>query len=279
MKFGLYLPNFGDVISAQSVAFLASEAENAGWDGFFLWDHILYRNNLNSPMVDPWIALTAAAMQTQKIHLGTSVTPIARRRPWVLARVTASLDQLSQGRLILSVGLGEPAKVEFGMFGEDTDPKIRAEKLDEGLEILNGLWKGESLSFKGKHYKLSKMTFQPPCFQTPRIPIWVGGFWPNPAPFRRAAHWDGMIPLKKNGWLTPDDVRMILEFVASHRKVDTSFDLAIIGSQNKVRDGLKGKQKVKAYMDAGATWWLESLYTSRNSLDKLLEVIRQGPSR
>lgn len=277
MKFGLYLPNFGDAISAQSIAFLASEAENAGWDGFFLWDHILYRNNLNSPMVDPWIALTAAAMQTQKIHLGTSVTPLARRRPWVLARVTASLDQLSQGRLILSIGLGEPAKVEFGMFGEDPDPKIRAEKLDEGLEILNGLWKGEPFSFKGKHYKLSKMTFQPPCFQKPRIPIWVGGFWPNPAPFRRAAHWDGMIPLKQDGWLSPDDVRMMIEFVASHRKVDTSFDLAIIGSQKKVRDGLKGVQKVKAYMEAGATWWLESLYTSRNSYNKLLELIRQGP--
>ncbi len=279
MKFGLYLPNFGDAISACTVADLAEEAESAGWDGFFLWDHILYRNNLASPMVDPWIALTAAAVQTQSIHLGTSVTPVARRRPWVLARATASLDQLSQGRLILSVGLGEPAKVEFGMFGEDSDPKIRAEKLDEGLEILNGLWKGEPFSFKGKHYKLSKMTFQPPCFQSPRIPIWVGGFWPNPAPFRRAAHWDGVIPLKKNGYLTPEDIQRMLEFIVPHRKNNSSFDLAIIGNQNKVRAGLKGTQKISAYEQAGATWWLESLYTSRNSFSKLLEIIKLGPPR
>ena len=171
VKFGLYLPNFGDAISAHAIADLTSEAESAGWNGFFLWDHILYSNTQLSPMVDPWIALTAAAVQTENIRLGTTVTPLARRRPWVLARTTATLDQLSNGRVILSVGLGEPAKVEFSMFGEQSDPKVRAEKLDESLEILNGLWKGEPFAHKGKHYQISKMTFRPPVVQQPRIPI------------------------------------------------------------------------------------------------------------
>ena len=198
MKYGLYLPNFGEAISAQAIADLASEAESAGWNGFFLWDHILYSKTQTSPMVDPWIALTAAATQTKELRLGTTVTPLARRRPWVLARTTATLDQLSNGRVIISVGLGEPAKVEFSMFGEQADPKIRAEKLDESLDILNGLWKGEPFSYKGKHYQISKMTFQPPVIQKPRIPIWVGGFWPNKAPFRRAALLGWGHPTKEN---------------------------------------------------------------------------------
>lgn len=277
MKYGLYLPNFGEAISAQAIADLASEAESAGWNGFFLWDHILYSKTQTSPMVDPWIALTAAATQTKELRLGTTVTPLARRRPWVLARTTATLDQLSNGRVIISVGLGEPAKVEFSMFGEQADPKIRAEKLDESLDILNGLWKGEPFSYKGKHYQISKMTFQPPVIQKPRIPIWVGGFWPNKAPFRRAALWDGVIPLKKTGGMEPDDVCGILQFINTYREIETPFDFVIIGNQQKVRAGLKGIQKINAYNQAGATWWLESLYTSRNSMPKLMEKIRQGP--
>jgi alkanesulfonate monooxygenase SsuD/methylene tetrahydromethanopterin reductase-like flavin-dependent oxidoreductase (luciferase family) len=277
VKFGLYLPNFGDAISAHAIADLTSEAESAGWNGFFLWDHILYSQTQLSPMVDPWIALTAAAVQTENIRLGTTVTPLARRRPWVLARTTATLDQLSNGRVILSVGLGEPAKVEFSMFGEQSDPKVRAEKLDESLEILNGLWKGKPFAHKGKHYQISKMTFRPPVVQQPRIPIWVGGFWPNQAPFRRAARWDGVIPLKKAGGLDPDDVRSMLEFIYEHRKIETQLDMAIIGYQHHVRAGLSGKKKINAYNQAGATWWLESLFTSRNSMPKLLETIRRGP--
>lgn len=150
MNYGLYLPNFGDETSVRSLATLAHEAEEAGWDGFFLWDHIVYRARPPVNMVDPWIALTAMAMTTERIRLGTTVTPIPRRRPWILARETASLDQLSGGRLILGVGLGDPPDLEFAQFGEEPDNLIRAAKLDEGLDILAGLWSGH-LSVTREH--------------------------------------------------------------------------------------------------------------------------------
>jgi alkanesulfonate monooxygenase SsuD/methylene tetrahydromethanopterin reductase-like flavin-dependent oxidoreductase (luciferase family) len=129
MHFGVYLPNFGAETSALALAELAREAEKAHWDGFFIWDHILANKNQKLPMVDPWVALTAVAMQTKRIRFGTTVTPIARRRPWKLARETTTLDNLSGGRLILSVGLGEPGDAEFEVFGEEADPHVRAEKL------------------------------------------------------------------------------------------------------------------------------------------------------
>jgi alkanesulfonate monooxygenase SsuD/methylene tetrahydromethanopterin reductase-like flavin-dependent oxidoreductase (luciferase family) len=175
MQYGIYLPNFGDEISPRALADLACEAEQAGWDGFFLWDHILYSKTQKLRMVDPWIALAAMAMKTERIRLGTSVTPLPRRRPWKLARETVSLDHLSNGRLILSVGLGEPGDAEFGQFGEETDIKVRAAKLDVGLDVLAGLWRGKSFSYQGKYYQVQKTVFLPPPVQTPRIPVWVGG--------------------------------------------------------------------------------------------------------
>jgi len=277
MKYGIYLPNYGEELSALALADLAGEAEKAGWDGFFLWDHILGSKSQKVRILDPWIALTAMAMQTERIRLGTTVTPLARRRPWKLARETVTLDILSGGRLTLSVGLGEPQKVEFEMFGEDGDPKVRAARLDEGLEVLIGLWKGKPFSFHGQYYHVSKMTFLPTPAQSPRIPIWVGGFWSNKPPFRRAARFDGVIPLKKEGWLTPEDVKMILEFILHHRKDQTPFDIAVIGSWNTERmKGIKGAKKVEIYAQAGATWWLESFYMQRNSNEKLRTRIRQG---
>ncbi len=132
-----------------------------------------------------------------------TVTPFARRCPWKLARETATLDQLSGGRLILGVGLGEPGKAEFEYFGESGEPKVRAAKLDEGLDILTGLWRGKPFSYEGEHFHLKKMSFGSRPVQTPRIPIWVGGFWPNKPPFRQAAKWDCVIPLKKRKFVGP----------------------------------------------------------------------------
>jgi alkanesulfonate monooxygenase SsuD/methylene tetrahydromethanopterin reductase-like flavin-dependent oxidoreductase (luciferase family) len=165
MHFGLYLPNFGNEVSALALADLAAEAEQAGWYGFFLWDHMLYSKSQKLNIVDPWIALTAVAMKTTRIRFGTTVTPVSRRRPWHLARETATLDHLSGGRLILSVGLGEPAEAGYPFFGEDPDPRVRAEKLDEGLDILAGLWSGKRFIYQGKHYQIEKMAFQPTCMQ------------------------------------------------------------------------------------------------------------------
>ncbi len=141
MKFGLLLPNFGDHSHPRKLAELANVAEDAGWDGFFIFDHIL-PSVPGTPVVDPWIAMSAIAMVTNRIRLGTMVTPLPRRRPWKLARETASLDALSDGRLVLGLGLGGPPDREFETFGEESDDKIRAAQLDEGLEVLTGLWKG-----------------------------------------------------------------------------------------------------------------------------------------
>jgi alkanesulfonate monooxygenase SsuD/methylene tetrahydromethanopterin reductase-like flavin-dependent oxidoreductase (luciferase family) len=232
-------------------------------------------------MVDPWITLTAIAMNTKRIRFGPSVTPIARRRPWKLARETATLDNLSGGCLILGVGLGAPADAEFAYFGEEPDARTRAAKLDEGLEILAGLWRGKPFAFQGKHFQIQKTVFLPTPLQKPRIPIWVGGWWPNPAPFRRAARWDGVIPLKTQGPLmTPDDVREMLRFIREHRASDQPFDVAIIGSrETRGKGGVKGAAKVAQFAEAGATWWLESLYLARNSVEKMRAAIRLGPPR
>ena len=280
MRYGIYLPNFGVETDAQVLAELAREAEASGWDGFFLWDHILYSKSQRLTMVDPWVTLTAVAMNTETIRFGTTVTPVARRRPWKLARETATLDRLSGGRLILSVGLGDPREAEFEYFGEEGDDRVRAAKLDEGLDILVGLWRGKPFQYKGEHYKVKKMVFRPKPAQSPRIPIWVGGFWPNRAPFRRAAKWDGVIPLKKGGRMTPQDLRDITTYIREHRESKEPFDVVVIGSRwTGGKSGLKGEEKVASFREHGATWWLESLYMSRNSLEKMQSEVQLGPPR
>ena len=231
-------------------------------------------------MVDPWVTLTAVAMNTESIRFGTSVTPVARRRPWKLARETATLDRLSGGRLILSVGLGDPREAEFEYFGEEGDDRVRAVKLDEGLDILDGLWRGKPFQYQGEHYRIKKMVFRPKPLQSPRIPIWVGGFWPNRAPFRRAAKWDGVIPLKKGGRMKPQDLNDIVAYIRDHRESTKPFDVAVIGSRwTGGKRGLKGEKKMASFLEQGATWWLESLYMSRNSLEKMRSEIQLGPPR
>jgi alkanesulfonate monooxygenase SsuD/methylene tetrahydromethanopterin reductase-like flavin-dependent oxidoreductase (luciferase family) len=277
MRYALYLPNFGAEHSARGLADLAGEAEEAGWDGFFLWDHVINEAQ-GVPLVDVWVALAAIAMTTTRIRLGTTVTPLPRRRPWKLARETVTLDHLSNGRLILGVGLGVP--VEFESFGEDPDNKVRAAKLDEGLEILKGLWSGKPFEHHGQAYQVGKVTFKPPSLQQPRIPVWVGGWWPTKAPFRRAARWDGVIPLKQSGdnLLTPEDVREVRDFIRQERTSQAPFDIAII-SWTDPSDPKAAAEKVAAYAKAGTTWWLESLYMQQNSLDEMRRRIRMGPPK
>jgi len=272
----VYLPNYGAAISARSLMELASTAERAGWDGFFLWDHILVSKTAGHPMVDPWVALGAMATVTGRIRLGTTVTPVARRRPWKLARETVTLDHLSQGRLILAVGLGAPEKAEFAYFGEETDPLLRAERLDEGLDILAGLWSGKPFSYTGRHYQIEKIRFKPAAYQTPRIPVWVGGYWPNQAPFRRAARWDGVFPLKHGGFITPKDVEDIRAFLDSQRSDGSPYDVVTVG---RIVDQPSDEQRkrIAAYAEAGATWWLESFFGSIHDADDLHQRIAAGP--
>jgi alkanesulfonate monooxygenase SsuD/methylene tetrahydromethanopterin reductase-like flavin-dependent oxidoreductase (luciferase family) len=277
MRYALYLPNFGAEHSAAGLADLARDAEEAGWDGFFLWDHIVAEAE-GVPMVDVWVALSAIAMNTARIRLGATVTPLARRRPWKLARETVTLDHLSNGRLTLGVGLGVPE--DYDPFGEESDAKVRAAKLDEGLEILTGLWKGQPFEHHGRAYQIENVTFNPASLQQPRIPIWVGGWWPTKAPFRRAARWDGVIPLKQSGdnLLTPQDVVEVLDFIRRERTSNAPFDVAIINWTDPSDPGAAA-EKVSAYAEAGTTWWLESLYMQQNSLAGLRRRIRLGPPK
>ena len=277
MKYALYLPNFGAEHSARALVELVHEAEEAGWDGFFLWDHVI-NEAVGVPLVDVWVALTAIAMATSRIRLGATVTPVPRRHPWKLARETVSLDHLSNGRLTLGVGLGAPN--EFTAFGEDSDNKVRAAKLDEGLEILAGLWKGKPFEHHGHAYQLERTTFQPPCLQQPRIPVWVGGWWPTKAPFRRAARWDGVIPLKasEDALLEPQDVTEVLDFIRLQRTSTDPFDVAII-QWTDPSDPQAAAEKVRAFARAGTSWWLESLYIFHDSLEAMRQRIRLGPPR
>ena len=282
MHYGIYVPNFGDETSVRSLATLAQEAEAVGWDGFFIWDHILYSTSKSVQMVDPWVALAVIAMTTERIRIGTTVTPVPRRHPWKLARETASLDHLSGGRLILGVGLGDPPEAEFAQFGEEADVRVRAAKLDEGLDILAGLWSGKPFRYDGTHYHIQKTVFQPAALQVPRIPIWVAGFWPNKAPFRRAARWDGVIPLQHGGALKPGDMANMMRFIKEQRvekqEEERPFDVVKIGT-TPGDDAVKGGKLVAPFAKVGVTWWLESLYGARNSFEGMLERIRQGPPR
>jgi alkanesulfonate monooxygenase SsuD/methylene tetrahydromethanopterin reductase-like flavin-dependent oxidoreductase (luciferase family) len=186
MQFAVDIPNIGDFADPHTVAELAHEAEECGWDGFFLWDHI--GADWPVPLTDPWVLLAAVALRTSRVRLGPMVTPLPRRRPWKLAREAVTLDHLLRGRLILGVGIGGGG--EYSCFGELDDARAHGAMLDEGLTVLQGLWSGEPFSFSGAHYQIHGAHFLPRPAQA-QIPVWVAGIWPNKPPFRRAARWDG----------------------------------------------------------------------------------------
>ncbi len=284
MNYGLYLPNFGAFGDPLTLVALARDAEAAGWDGFFIWDHIAgYEND----MVDPWVGLAAVAQATERIRIGTTVTPLPRRRPQKLARETVSLDRLSGGRLTLGVGIGE-TEGEFAGLGEETDLVTRGDMLDEGLEVLTGLWSGERYEHRGVHYHIEGARFTPTPVQRPRIPIWVGAFWPHKRPVRRAASWDGIFPLFDTR--DPDrahrDLLECVAYVQSQRKTDDPFDIVQSGV-TPGEDEYKAREIVSRYQRAGVTWWLEAIAPYRLGRDfdepwdlaALRERVRQGPPR
>ena len=275
MRLGVLVPNFGHSCgSARGLAELAAEAEDSGWDGFFIFDHILYSNNENVPVVDPWVALAAIAMKTEQVRIGALVTPIPRRHPWKLARETVSIDHLSGGRLILGVGLGDPADVEFESFGKSSEGRVRAAKLDEGLQVLVGLWSGEPFTYQGEYYTVKNARFLPRSLQSPRIPIWVAGRWPHRAPFLRAARWDGVFPLglSRGSKLNANELRNIVTFIKKHREGNSSYDVvATSGAEGRDDEALS------AYAAAGVTWWMKDMRKWCNSRDELIAQIRKRP--
>ncbi len=277
MRYGIYVPNFGDYGDARRLAALARDAEDARWDGFFLWDHVA--RPFATDMVDPWIALTAIAMATKTIRIGALVTPLPRRRPWKVARETASLDQLSGGRLVFGAGTGSAGgrAVEWASFGEQMDARMRGAMLDEGLEILTGLWSGAPFQFRGKHYHVDEALFLPRPVQFPRIPIWVAGYWLNKPPFRRAARWDGVFPLAQtSAFVPPEQLREIVAYVRAQRADASPFDVVALGVTSA---GRADTDRVVATRAAGATWWLERVHGDRGSFEEMRERVRQGPPR
>ena len=269
MKYGFVIPPW----PARTAVDFAAEAEQTGWDGFFL---------ANIPWADDaWVTLAGAAMRTTRIRLGTMLTPLSCFKPWRLAAETATLDQLSNGRVILSVGLGAP-DTGFDAFGEATDRRTRAELVDEGLEIVNGLWTGKPFAFTGKHYTIDarRIDFRiTPPVQRPRIPIWVVGAWPRPRSMARVARCDGLLPyVKPRGEqgrsATPDDVREMRAWVAAHRTPTTPFDVVIEGrTPGDAPDA--AAEILRPWEDAGATWWIEALWGEPD--DVFRARMRQGP--
>lgn len=274
MRFALNLPAFGDLSDVRTLANLAREAEDAGWDGFFLWDHML--TDPGVPVADPWIALTAIAMKTERIRLGALVTPLPRRRPWKFARETATLDRLSNGRLIVGVGIGGDFWSEYSAFGESADDREHAAMLDESLAAVTGLWSGEPFSFEGKHYTIRNAQFLPTPAQMPRIPIWVAGVLPHKAPLRRAAHWDGICPIHWDGHLVqPGEIREIMAIIHQQRTSDAAFDVVMAGYVGN-KPASEATALLRDYAEAGVTWWQEGFLPNDTPSD-IRARIRQGP--
>lgn len=272
IKFGIYIANHGITSNPEDYIKLVKSGEEYGWDGFFLWDHVYTPWAKDQDVLDPWIILSAIASQTNNIAIGTTVTPLARRRPMKIAREAITIDRLSSGRFILGVGLGGTA--ELKAIGEEENPKIRGEMLDESLEILKGLWSGKLFTFDGKHFKIKEpVKFKPKG----NIKIWVGGTWPNKKPFQRAAKYDGIFPLKagsEDPSLYPQDYREILSYIGKYRKSLESFDLikSIVTIGDKEEDAY-----IHDFMNMGVNWLLEAFWSERCSLKEIQKRIELGP--
>jgi alkanesulfonate monooxygenase SsuD/methylene tetrahydromethanopterin reductase-like flavin-dependent oxidoreductase (luciferase family) len=275
LNFAINTPNFGTFADPSAMVALAADAESAGWDGFFIWDHIY--PGVDEAVSDPWVLLAVMAMVTTRIRLGPMVTPIPRRRPWKLARETVTLDHVSGGRLILGVGLGDDSMGEYSNFGEPVDARLHGEMLDEGLSVLKGLWSGRPFSFEGRHFQVKETVFRPAPLQTPQIPVWVAGRWPARKPFRRAAAWDGVVPVSRDGPLSPEECRQVAELVKRSREIDAPWDLAVIRPLESTRWEEMG-EVAKSFADAGATWFQVGL-SADQPLEEARQQIRLGPPR
>lgn len=284
MKHGFVFP----IGQARTAAEFAREAELAGWDGFFVWEPVWGE--------DAWVMLAACAMVTDKIRLGTLLTPVSRRRPWKLAMETATVDRLSNGRLILSVGLGAVHENSgWEEFGEVTDKKLRAERMDEGLDIITGLWKGQPFTYAGKHYQVKAYTDNypgppaplPPA-QKPRIPIWVVGAVNRERSLRRILKYDGFVPTlvvganttpQEGSSYTPEQLRRAVDWLLANREIETPLDV-IIEAQTPGDDSNKAREILQPWLDGGATWHIESMWEllgDAQADEKVLRRIRQGP--
>jgi len=250
---------------------LGVAGDEAGWDGFFLWDHVTFP--WDTPLVDPFTVLSAVAGRTERIRLGTTVTPLPRRRPQVVARQLATLDHLSRGRAVLGVGLGEAG--DFAPFGEKHGNRLLAEKVDEALEMVTGLWTGEPFTFNGKHYRAEGVTFLPRPVQEPRIPIWIGGG--SPGALKRAARFDGWVidGPSQFGGVPLDRVSMGVEKIGEYRGGMSGFDV-VWGTD--LPDDERGRAGVvEEAASAGVTYLRERIYGLRYTGEEAINRVREGP--
>lgn len=268
MRYAVNLPNLEAYGDPQFAVKVAVAAEESGWDGVFVWDHILGWDG--ATIGDPWVILAAIAQATSSIRLGPMVTPLPRRRPWVLARQAVTLDHLSRGRLTLGVGLGHPPDAEYSTFGEDGDARVRAAKLDEGLDVLTGMWTGEPFEHQGRHYRIEKSTrFLPVPVQRPRIPIWVAGTIGKRSPMRRAARYEGYFPVTADGSTPhPSEIADAVAYVNQHRSEVGLFDVTVVGP---------APDDPGAYAAAGVTWYQLSPRQDGESAEETLGWVRGGP--
>jgi len=268
MRFGFIIPDPTDARTSDIVG-LAREAETAGWDAIFFWD--------GDWGYSPWITLSAMAMQTEHIRLGAILHPLPWRQPWLFARDTATLEQLSQGRLIVSIGLGAVEEPDFArgrtQFGEPVDRKLRAQRMDEALEITTRLWSGEPVTFQGTHYHLDDFKLRPVPVQSPRIPIWAVGVWGRRKSMERVLRCDGMLVSEA---ASMDEIRAIKTFVAEQRTLESPFDI-VMEADTRGDTPEQSGTKAREWADAGVTWWVESMWSPPSNLADVRTRIRQGP--
>ena len=264
MRTGLFLPIFGELSDPRVTAGLAAEAEGAGFDGVFVWDHVQYRAPATH-VADAWITLAAMAVATERVRIGPLVTPLPRRRPHVVARQATAIDQLSGGRLVLGVGTGRDSARELSAFGEELDDGTRAAMLDEALDVVSGLWSGAEVRHEGAHYMADRVTFQPTPVQRPGVPLWVAGRWPNRRPLQRAARYDGYFPIDLGA---PGQLAELLGELGERRTSGAPFEIVV--------EGWPGDDPAP-WAAAGATWWLVRFSPFDVDVAGVRGVIAAGP--
>jgi alkanesulfonate monooxygenase SsuD/methylene tetrahydromethanopterin reductase-like flavin-dependent oxidoreductase (luciferase family) len=275
MRFGVFLPPFAEFAEPQRVVALSKLAEESGWDGLFLWDHMLAAPGM--AVADPWVIMGAVAAGTSRIRMGALVTPLPRRRPWVLSRQMATLDRLSDGRLIGGVGLGDDGWSEFSSFGEVTDPVTRGQMLDEGLELLQRFLSGEPVKYQGRHYTVDAPPLLPKPRQDP-LPLWGAVRWPNRKPLARIAKLQGCFPIFATAsGLPPPDPGDIVALRAALTALGARLDHDIVVRCSLSAEDPAGVPAALAALeDSGVTWVLEG-FPPGASPDRVADVVADGP--
>ncbi|MEU0203835.1 MULTISPECIES: LLM class flavin-dependent oxidoreductase [unclassified Streptomyces] len=261
LRFGLLLPNAGYYADARRVVDLARAAEESGWDGVFLWDHLMLDRRLRLPVADTWTVVTAVLAGTRRILSGPVVTPLASRQPWKVARETVTLDYLSEGRLVLGVGLGAAQDTDFSAFGDDVSLAERAARVDEALTVIQRLWSGQEVSHAGERFCLDRVTFLPTPLRPPRVPVWTAATWParGRGALDRAARWDGIVPMARDraGGLRGPTAEELTEVLTAVGPTKPGWAVAVPGRMAPAYP-VAARDYVRNYHGRGATWWLES---------------------